>query len=66
MTEYLGLSTQDVANAIAIIDICVKRGAIDGGELSAVGAVRDKLAQFVKTNSPNTEEVTDTKETASE
>jgi hypothetical protein len=50
MTEYLGLSTQDVANAIAIIDICVKRGAIDGGELSAVGSVRDKLVAFVEAN----------------
>jgi hypothetical protein len=56
MAEYLGLSTQDVANAIAIIDICVKRGAIDGGELSAVGSVRDKLVAFVEANTKKTDE----------
>jgi hypothetical protein len=66
MVETTQLTIQDVANAVAIIDICVKRGAIEGGELTAVGTVRDKLAQFVKTNSPKTEEVADTKETASE
>lgn len=42
------LSVQDVANAIAIIDICVKRGAIEGSELTAVGTVRDKLAKHVE------------------
>jgi hypothetical protein len=66
MAETTQLTIQDVANAVAIIDICVKRGAIEGGELTAVGAVRDKLAQFVKANTPKTEEVADTKETASE
>jgi hypothetical protein len=66
MAETTQLTIQDIANALTIIDICVKRGAIEGGELTAVGTVRDKLAQFVKVNSPKTEEVTDTKETASE
>lgn len=57
MPEDIKLSPQDVANAIAIIDICVKRGAIDGSELTAVGTVRDKLAQYVeasKTKEENT------------
>jgi hypothetical protein len=66
MAETTQLTIQDIVNALAIIDICVKRGAIEGGELTAVGTVRDKLAQFVKVNSPKTEEATDTKETASE
>lgn len=52
------LSVQDVANAIAIIDICVKRGAIDGSELTAVGTVRDKLQEFVA-NSQKEEETTE-------
>jgi len=50
MPEDIKLSPQDVANAIAIIDICVKRGAIDGSELTAVGTVRDKLQEFVAAN----------------
>lgn len=50
MSVNLGLSTQDVANAVSIIDICVKRGAIEGSELSAVGSVRDKLVAFVEAN----------------
>jgi hypothetical protein len=66
MDETTQLTIQDIGNAIAIIDICVKRGAIEGGELTAVGAVRDKLAQFVRANSPKAEEAADTKEAASE
>ena len=45
MTE---LSVQDIANAVAIIDICVKRGAIEGKELTAVGTVRDRLSKYVE------------------
>lgn len=56
MTDKLNLSIQDIANAIAIIDICVKRGAIEGGELSAVGSVRDKLVAFVEANTKKAEE----------
>jgi len=44
------LTTQDIANAVSIIDICVKRGAIEGNELTAVGTVRDKLAKHVEAN----------------
>jgi hypothetical protein len=51
------LAVQDIANVIAIIDICVKRGAIEGSELSAVGSVRDKLAKYVDdAKQPPTEE----------
>ena len=56
MSGNRGLSTQDVANAVAIIDICVKRGAIEGSELSAVGSVRDKLVAFVEANTKKPEE----------
>lgn len=58
MTEKMNLTIQDIANAVAIIDICVKRGAIEGAELTAVGSVRDKFAAFVEANTPKTEEET--------
>ena len=43
-----GLSLQDIANALQIIDIAVSRGAIKGEETSSVGMVRDRLAGFLK------------------
>jgi hypothetical protein len=62
MTENVNLTIHDIANAVAIIDICVKRGAIEGSELSPVGAVRDKLAKFVELNKPSTPEETTEKD----
>lgn len=56
------IDPQDVANAISIIDICVKRGAIEGNELTAVGTVRDKLAKFVEENKVVKEEEANTKD----
>jgi hypothetical protein len=56
MTENRVLSIQDIANAVSIIDICVKRGAIEGSELLAVGSVRDKLVAFVEANAKKPEE----------
>lgn len=44
--EKVVLTPQDILNAVKIIDICVKRGAIEGNELTAVGAVRDKLESY--------------------
>lgn len=48
MTDKIEITTQDIRNAIAIIDICVKRGAIEGSEMSAIGTIRDKLDLYVK------------------
>ena len=56
MSDKEEITVQDVANAVSIIDICVKRGAIEGGELTAVGTVRDKLAKYVDANRPKPEE----------
>lgn len=50
------IDPQDIANAVSIIDICVKRGAIEGSELTAVGTVRDKLAKFVEENKTSNED----------
>lgn len=50
MTEEVGLTIQDIANAVAIIDICVKRGAFEGSEITSVGLVRDKFVSFIENN----------------
>lgn len=42
-----GLSLNDIAAALQIIDASVSRGAIRGEELSTVGTVRDNFAAFV-------------------
>ena len=42
-----GLSLNDIAAALQIIDASVSRGAIRGEEMSAVGTVRDNFAAFV-------------------
>lgn len=36
------LTLSDIKNALVLFDLMTKRGAIEGSELSAVGAVRDK------------------------
>lgn len=59
MSESPNLTIQDIVNAVSIIDMCVKRGAIEGSELTAVGAVRDKFVAFVNANTKKNE---DTKE----
>lgn len=46
------LTLQDIAAALQIIDICSKRGAFEGAELSAIGQVRDKIATFLKAATP--------------
>jgi hypothetical protein len=47
-----GLSLNDLAAAIQIIDVCSKRGAFEGAELEAVGSVRGRLAAFIQANKP--------------
>ena len=59
MTEEntpVGLGISDLAGVVKIIDVCTKRGAFEGNELSAVGALRDKIASFVESNTPKQEE----------
>jgi|TARA_B110000977_G_scaffold72176_1_gene97836 uncharacterized protein YggE len=53
MSDKIEITSQDIGNAVAIIDICVKRGAIEGSELSAVGAIRDKLDSYAKQEADN-------------
>lgn len=54
------IGLEDLNNLLTIIDHCVKRGAFQPSEISAVGAVRDKLAAFIAhsvTELPATDEM---------
>jgi len=53
------LSLQDLASAVQIIDLCSQRGAFQGSELEAVGALRGRLQSFVGANTPSEEEQTE-------
>lgn len=47
-----GLSIQDMALVLRIVDLASERGAFKGAELSTVGSIRDKVAGFIKENLP--------------
>ena len=47
----VAVTYEDLSNIVNIIDIVTKRGAFEGNELSSVGALRDKLVQFIQNNS---------------
>ena len=50
-----GLSLQDIATAVQIIDICSRRGGFEGPELASVGGLRERFVSFVQANAPNDE-----------
>ena len=58
-TDAPDLSLQDLASAVQIIDLCSQRGAFQGSELEAVGALRGRLQSFVAANTPAEEEQTE-------
>ena len=41
------VTVNDLANAYAVIDLAAKRGAFQASELSAVGAVANKIKAFI-------------------
>lgn len=41
------ISINDLQNVVKVIDAAAERGAFKGNELTAVGAVRDKVAAFL-------------------
>ena len=47
-----GITLGDMATMVQIIDLCSKRGAFEGPELSTVGALRTNLVNFVEANKP--------------
>lgn len=48
MTTNTQLSIQDIASTIQVIDLSQSRGAIRGEEMFQIGALRHRLATFVK------------------
>lgn len=54
--EQPQLSLADLNGAVQVIDLATARGAIRGEELTAVGALRDRYAAFLKAAAPATEE----------
>ena len=54
------LTVNDIAAALKIIDVVTTRGAFAGEELSQVGALRDRLAQFVAEYQESVKESTNT------
>ena len=46
--EGQGLNLSDIRACVSIIDIVTKRGAFEGVELSDVGAVRNRLDNFLR------------------
>jgi hypothetical protein len=51
----VSLGIGDLASVVQIIDVCSQRGAFQGSELEAVGALRGRIQQFVKANTPDEE-----------
>lgn len=54
MTEQTDpqLNLNDFVTVVNVIDVCTERGAFKGNELLAVGTVRERLAAFIKANTP--------------
>ncbi len=51
-TEQQGITLNDIANVVRIIDVASQRGAFRGPELSQVGTVHDRLMKFLEANQP--------------
>jgi len=66
-TQAPGLSLQDLAAVVQVIDLCSQRGAFQGSELEAVGGLRGRIQAFISANTPVEEESeTTTEEAAAE
>ena len=50
--EEVGLTVQDVAMSVQVIDLACKRGGFEGPEMEVIGALRGRLASFVQANTP--------------
>ena len=59
-----GLSLQDLASVVQVIDLCSQRGAFQGAELEAVGGLRGRIQTFVSAHAPAEEESADEAETS--
>lgn len=50
--EAPGVTLQDLAMAVRIIDLAVERGGFKGNEASTVGVCRDRIAAFLQSQQP--------------
>jgi len=55
--QEVGLSLQDISACVQVIDVVSSRGAIQGNEMTSVGALRDKLVSFLEAAKANGEDV---------
>jgi hypothetical protein len=60
------LGMNDLAAVVQMIDIVSRRGAFEGTELTAVGALRAKFADFVQANAPKPAAAADAEATVDE
>lgn len=51
-TSLPTIDINDIASVVQLIDVCSTRGAFRGEELAIIGALRTKLAEIVKANTP--------------
>jgi len=63
-TQAPSISLNDFVVVVNIIDTCSQRGSFKGDELTAIGQLRDKFAEFIKANTP--QEVAETTEETTE
>ena len=54
--EPVQLSLGDIQTFVQITDLCSKRGAFEGAELEAIGALRGKTIKFLEASQPAAEE----------
>ena len=57
--EAPGVSLNDIALAVRIIDLASERGAFKGPELTAIGTCRDRMAAFVTAVAPKAQPATE-------
>lgn len=55
--QPVGLSIQDIAGAVQVVDMASQRGAIRGDELMAIGSLRERLMAFLKAAQAQGQEV---------
>jgi hypothetical protein len=46
--QQVGLSLQDIAAAVQVVDLASSRGAIRGDEMMAVGSLRERFVAFLR------------------
>lgn len=53
--EPVQISLQDIATVVQVIDVVSRRGAFEGNEMAHMGMLRNKFAEFLRQNQPQSE-----------